>query len=169
MKWINENHLESEISDSEFQQKVEEEARTRDLKKYGRDGYFIVYEEKFIYKAIPYFIKVLRYYQIGVPLDEVRGCNHLGKHAVLEFTPEVKELSNFLDIIQNLTGLYEFLWADTLHSGQENWTLKQMVNEMQRQAKEDIDKLPTVRKILRQKFREYDKKLSELLNKVNVE
>ena len=169
MRWIDENRLEGEMSDSQFQQKIDEEAKTRDMKKYGRDGYFIVYEEKFSYKAIPFFIKILRYYQIGVPLNQTKGCNHLGKHAVLEFTPELKELANFLDTIENLTGLYDFLWADTLHSGQENWTLKQMVNEMHRQAKEDIDELPTVRKVLRQKFQEYDKKLSSLLEEVNVE
>ena len=168
MRWIDENRLEGEMSDSQFQQKIDEEAKTRDMEKYGRDGHFIVYEEKFSYKGIPFFIKIFRYYQIGVPLSQIKACNRLGKHAVLEFTPELKELANFLDTIQNLTGLYEFLWADTLHSGQENWTLKQMVDKMHRNGKDDIDKLPRVRKILRQKFREYDEKLSCLLEKVTV-
>jgi len=165
MEWIDDNHVKGEMTDEDFARKVEKEAKIRDIRKHGRDGIFKVYEERYTYKGVPYFIKILRYYQLGVPLNEIRGMNNLGKWAVLEHPSELKEFATFLSQIEQLTGLYEFLYADTLHSGQENWTLKQMVKEMHRQAKEDIDQLPDLEKTLQQKFLEITQQLKKLLPK----
>lgn len=165
LKWIDDNHIEGEMSDEEFMRKVNEEAKTRDIQKCGRDGMFCVYQEQYKYKGVSYLIKILRYYQVNVPLNEIRGMNSIGKWATLEYLPELKDLASFLGTVEELTGLYEFLWADTLHSGQENWTLKQMVKKMHRQAKGDIEQLPKLKSVLGAKFQEINEKLEKLLSK----
>ena len=142
MDWIeNENKVKGEMSDKEFQTKINAEAEKRKdkMQQYGRDGHFQVYEENFFHRGIPFRIKINRYYQIGVPLDQVKGMNEIGKWSVLERDDSMKELVNFIDGNTNLFERYEFLWADTLHIHNEGQDLKQMVAEMVKQGKEDID------------------------------
>jgi hypothetical protein len=71
-----------------------------------------------------------------------------------------------LSTIEQTTGLYEFLFADTLHCGMENWTLKQMVDCMDKQAHDDIDQLFTVKEAIVKKMNEtiatYDKLMAKL-------
>ena len=166
MEWVDENHIKGEMSDEEFMEKVEEIAKTRDTHKH-RDGMVNVYEEYFEYKNVPYVIKILRYYQIGVPLSEIQGMNDLAKYAVLEYPPEMKDVAEFLDssLISELTGVYEFLWRDTLHAGQEHWTLKRMVEQMHTEARECIDELPELKDTIQMKFQTIIQKLDKLLAK----
>lgn len=167
MEWIDGNHIKGEMSDEDFMEKVEDKAKTRDIKKHGRDGLVNVYEEQFEYKGVPYIIKIVRYYQIGVPLEKISGMNDIAKYAVLEYPPGLKELAEFLssDVVRELTGVYEFLWRDTVHAGQEHWTLKQMVKQMHTEARECIDQLPKIKGIIQKKFQEVTEKLDQLLPK----
>jgi hypothetical protein len=87
MEWIDENHAKNEMSDKMFWRKIQKEAKTRDMKCYGRDGIFPVFQERYSYKGVSYIIKICRYYQIGVPLNEIHGMNQLGKWATLEYPP----------------------------------------------------------------------------------
>ena len=162
MKWLDTNHVDGEMSDEEIKTKIDKEAKTRDIQKYGRDGVFSVYEEKFTYKGISYLIKITRYYQIGVPFSEIRGMNHLGKWAVLEYPNETKELAEFIHDNETWLGCYEWLYQDTLHSWNEKQTLLEMVDAMHEAAKKDIDELA----ILDTQIRDKCKMLREQLKKL---
>ena len=144
MKWLDANHIDGEMSDEEFKSKIDVEMKTRDIEKYGRDGVFVIYEEKFSHNRIPYSIKILRYYQIGVPLSEIRGMNHLGKWAVLEYPAEIKELAEFIHDNESLLSCYEWLYQDTLHNWNDKQTLLEMVDAMHGAAKEDIEELDSL-------------------------
>ncbi len=165
MKFIGENQVKGEMSDEEFLTKVNEIAKTRDVKKYGRDGNLVVYEELYHYKKIPYWIRIVRYYQIGIPLNQTKGMNWLTKWAVLERPEELKDLANFLEDVQEITGVYEWMWRDTLHVGQEDWTLKQMVDRMHVEAHECIDELPKIKSKIEKRFTEILAKLDSLMLK----
>ena len=143
MEWLNANHIKGEMLDEQFKTRVDEIAATRDITRYGRDGHVQVYEERFVYRNVPYWIRIPRYFQIGIPLDQIRGMNHIGKWAVLEYEKDWKELCSFLNEndIQQILQTYDFLWADTLHTWNDGQTLQQMVEEMHQRAREDIDKL----------------------------
>lgn len=169
MKFLDENHVEGEMSDVDFQKKIDEEAERRKGKMdyYGRDGNIEVFCEQRTYRNIPYLIKIIRYYQIGVPLNQIKGMNGLGKWAVLEHPEEMKEIAGLLSRIEQTTGLYEFLFADTLHSGQEQWSLCAMVNAMDRQAHADIDELFTLKIVITAKFQETIKQYEDLMAKLS--
>lgn len=164
MVWVDDNHVFGEMSDSEFQTKIYDEAvrRANSLKNYGRDGHIVVYAENASYKGFPYIVKICRYFQIGVPINEIDGMNSLGKWAVLETVPETDPIR---DIISNLpypVGNSEWMWKDTLHSHNDNQTLREMVDEMHRYAREDIDELDTLWK----RMEEYIKELSSDIEKI---
>lgn len=164
MEWIDDNHIFGEMSDSEFQTKIYEEAvrRNNDTKKYGRDGYFYVYTELALYKGIPYAVKICRYFQIGVPLNEIHGMNSLGKWAVLESVPETRPLSDLVSTLPYPIGNSEWMWRDTLHTHNDKQTLKQMVDEMHQYAREDIDELDTIWK----RMEDYMKGISDNIEKI---
>jgi hypothetical protein len=163
MEWIDDNHIKGEMTDDQFLGEVVKIAKTRDIARHGRDGFIKVYEERFEYKGVPYIIKVLRYFQIGVPINEIKGINKIGKHAVLEYPPELNDLARFLEDISSITGFSEFLWRDTLHYNQQNWTLKQMVEQMHMEARECIDYLPKIKQKIQAQFRAIMEKLDKLL------
>ena len=169
MEFIGLNHIKGEMSDADFQKKIDEEAEKRkgQMKKYGRDGNVQVYEELFHYKGIPYWIRIVRYYQIGVPLNQIKGMNWLSKWAVLEHPDELKPLAEFIDDTERVTGLYEWMYRDTLHCGQENWTLKQMVEQMHREAKQCIDAIPTIRDKLTEYYEDKIERLEAVQKLMN--
>jgi hypothetical protein len=170
MEFIDDNHIKGEMSDADFQKEIYKEAERRkdNMRYYGRDGNVVVFTERREYKNIPYLIRIIRYYQIGVPLDQIKGMNQLGKWAVLEHPDEVKEIAGLLSSIEQTTGLYEFLYADTLHSGQESWTLKKMVDFMDEQAHDDIDQLFKLKEVITAKFQETIKRYEELLSNLDA-
>jgi len=146
--WVDDNHIVGEMSDAEFMSKIREEAvrRNNDTKKYGRDGHFVVYSEEASYKGIPYIVKVCRYFQIGVPLNEIKGMNHLGKWVWLECVPESEPIRNLMSSLPYPVGDSEWLWQDTLHIHNRGQTLRQMVDEMHQCARSDIDELDVLMK-----------------------
>jgi hypothetical protein len=169
MEFIDENNVKGEMSDTDFKKEIEKEAEKRkdDMHRWGRDGNKEVFCERREYKGIPYLIKIIRYFQIGVPLDQIKGMNSLGKWAVLEYPEEVKPIADLLSTIEQTTGLYEFLYGDTLHSGQENWTLKQMVNQMDKQAHVDIDELFTLKEVITAKMNETIKRYEDVMRLIS--
>ena len=145
VKFVDDNHVDGEMSDADFQLLINEESKRRDLKIYGRDGHHPVYREQFTYRGIPYLILIQRYYQIGVPLKDVRGMNGLGKWALLEPTGVSSDIHKKLEEFDSsITGVYDWLYRDTLHSGQENWSLRKMVDQMHLEAHECIDEFPNI-------------------------
>lgn len=148
IEWVDEDHIKGEMSDAEFLRAVERERKERiKNNESGRDGHMTVYEELFVYQGIPYRIGVCRYYQIGVPLDKVYHLNRIGKHVVLEYPECVRPLVEYTEKKHNadetldFLHIYDFLYRDTLHAGQHDWTLEQMVRCMHHEAKACIDAL----------------------------
>lgn len=144
--WVDDNHLADEMSYLDFGRKVEEIRRTRDSK-YGRDGLVEVWRRTFRFKGVAYDVAVCRYFTFNSEPPEYRSpgdWNLIGKHAVLEHPPETGKL------VRSLPNHDEFLYADTLHSHQRGWTLRQQVEEMIRQGRRDISSAPRL-------IKEYEK------------
>lgn len=148
-KWVNENMIEGEMSDADFQQAVinriqdtikkeSEEGR----RNYGKDGFITVYRERRIHWGIPYELTVLRYFAVTCLPDnqiELRGyprLNAIGKYVVVEG-------EHFPGALGKVLGLDEFLWHDTMHSYQLDWTLKQQWDYAENLAIRDCKRLAT--------------------------
>lgn len=164
MEWLGENHIKGEMNDADFAAKVKLEAKTRDIKRHGRDGNFEVYREHFTYKKIPYDIAIQRYYVIGTPIDEVEGMSslHFKKWAVLEHTKKSKPIADLMERLPYPIGYSEWLWGDTTHINNENQSLKQMVECLHNEAKVDIDNIGD----LRTKFSKFVNETSQDINEI---
>lgn len=133
-----------EKSDEEFQKIVDEEAKTRDRTRYGRDGHHVSWEQIYEYRGVKYQIKLLRYYILDVPVkDTFRYMqtdygNILSRHNRWFVLEHPSETNSFVDLEY---GNGEILYADTLHSWNEKQTLEEMFNEMLHRAKGDIDNI----------------------------
>jgi len=124
--------LEGEMTEEEFQRKVEE-YRRRWKPGMSRDGFIEVWRGRFSYRGIPYEIALLRYFSLNDPEAKL---NRIGKHAVLEYPDELEELAEF---IREWFRKDEWLYRDTLHPGQEDWDENMMIQQMHKEAKEHID------------------------------
>ena len=164
MVWIDETHVKGEMSDTEFKANVDAEAERRksDIKHYGKDGYFYVYDEVTTYKGIPYSVKIVRYFITGIPLKEIHGMNHIGKWAVLTCVPETEKLCDLIRMLPHPIISGEWMWKDTLHTHNDKQTLKQMVDEMHQGARSDIDELDTLVK----RLEDYTKEISDNIQKI---
>lgn len=167
MEFIDGLHVKGEMSDKDFKALVDKEAKTRDIQRYGRDGITTVFSEHREYRGFAYYIKIMRYYQINVPLDQIKGMNDYGKWAVLEYSEELKPLANFLQTIERITSLYEFLWQDTLHCGQNHWMLPQAVEWLEQQAHEDIDQLFTLKDKITEEMKRITGKYEMVMTQLN--
>ena len=136
IKWKDNDNLQDEMSNDVFLKNVAEVEKKRDIKKYGRDGIQTIWERNFTYRKLPFLIRVNRYFVIGVPMTEMRGMNHIGKWAVLEYPDEMKKI---VDFVEGDLEKSDFLFQDTLHLWNDNMNLKQMVNSMIDAGKRDID------------------------------
>ena len=144
-EWLDDNTIKGELNDEQFQlavkKKMEErialEEKEHQPGNYGNDGLVSVYQEEQQVNGIKYQLRVCRYFAVqrnpdGFEVQTGRGMNKIGKHVVVESnTRPDYGLRDFL-------GLDEFLWQDTLHSGQENWSLKQQWEYAESMAKNDI-------------------------------
>jgi hypothetical protein len=156
-EWLDDDHIIGEMSEEEFNNKLSEQNEKRkENPKETRGVMEIVWQKIFDYKGIKYLIKVVRYGVCDDPSH--RGMNDLGKWVLVEYPEETKDLVNFVDGFEGL-GFYEFLYKDTLHAGQEHWSLKRMYEYAQQEAKSDIDKLCGLTKELK---KDYQKKLTAL-------
>jgi NAD-dependent DNA ligase len=61
----------------------------------------------------------------------------------LEYDEKDKATSAIAKFLKAQDSFSEWLWADTLHSGQEAWSLKRMVALLRDDAKFDIDGMVT--------------------------
>ena len=169
MEFLDDNHVKGEMSDGDFLLKIHEEEikRRGQEQRYGRAGTCEVYCERFEYRGVPYLIKILRYFQIGIPLDQSKGMNDIGKWAVVETPDDMKELVDVVDSMSQETGLYEFLYHDSLHGGQEHFTLKKCVEVMHEAAKKDIDLFydlqSSIQKHVHELIDKYEKRILPLL------
>lgn len=154
----------SETREEEFRRKVEEIRREREATgNQNRDGFVETWRHCFTYRGIPYEIALLRYFSFNDPNARL---NRIGKHAVLEYPEPLRELHNF---IEATFGNSEWLFQDTLHGFQHDWTEQMMIKEMHERAKEDIDwlldrareelgkKLQTLRNLIEKALKETSK------------
>ena len=162
--WLDDNNIVGELSDDEFIKQVMEGMRRRAQKEeeednpgnYGNDGLITAYQETKQHAGVSYKLIALRYFAVTrlprghFELRSGRGMNKVGKHVVAEHDGvdppyELKEL----------LGLSEFLFHDSLHSGQEDWSLRQQWEEMNNWAKADCERVDSLAS-------EFDQKVNEL-------
>jgi len=125
--------------------------------KYGMDGLIEIWRKRYVYRGIPYEIACLKYFSFNQEDPLESGMNRIGMHCVLEYTQEFKEVHDLLEE----RGVYDnWLWEDTLHAGQEDWSLEQMIDWLHDVAKRDIDFL------LDEAIRELVKKIYDDLSRV---
>ena len=116
---------------------LEEKRKTRDIKKYGRDGKILVAKGKFVYRGVAYLIEVLRYFNLDDGFTSMGRDRVSDSHAVVEYPEETKPL---VDLIPTDLGS-EFLWYDTLHSHNDKQSISEQIEECHEWAKRDIDNL----------------------------
>ncbi len=132
--WLDENTIEGEMSQEEFVKQVTKTMTTRveqvrrgerRLDDYTNNGFIPVYSEHKVYNGVSYKLIVLRFFVVtGGPdgpfeLKPEVAMNKIGKHVIVEADARPSYgLRTFLS-------LDEFLWFDTLRSGQEEWSLRQ--------------------------------------------
>lgn len=174
--WLNENTIQGEMSDEDFLRKVNEQMNARvekELKEgrlgdYGNDGLINVYEERCSHNGIYYWLRVPRYFAVARLPDGIfelrdHGMNKIGKHVVVEHdgaspTYELKEM----------LGLSEFLYHDSLHSGQEDWTLRQQWEEMDNWAKIDCERIDSLAAEFDQKVKELQQQLVAFIKSIKT-
>jgi len=164
MEFVDDNKVKGEMSEGEFLAKIEEARVKRGKENYnGRDGNIEVYRESRTYRNIPYEISIVRYFVIGEP--DAKGLNEIGKWACLEYPAKIKDFIGTVENIRekfDISNLYDILWADTLHSGQEYFTLKESVEWIENEAKRGIDALYLVKDSLERRLTKKVKNLKRL-------
>uniref|UniRef100_A0A6M3XXJ5 Uncharacterized protein n=1 Tax=viral metagenome TaxID=1070528 RepID=A0A6M3XXJ5_9ZZZZ len=148
--WLDDNTIVGELSNDDFIKQVMESMSERVEKEgkegnYGNDGLLTVYQENKQHAGVSYKLIVLRYFAVTrlprghFQLQLGRGMNKVGKHVVVEH--DWPSLSYEL---KELLGLSEFLYHDSLHSGQEDWTLRQQWEKMDNWAIADCERVSSL-------------------------
>jgi len=170
-EWIDDNTIKGELSAAEFRQKVIENMKARIAKEqkegkpgnYGNDGYVTVYQELRRHNGTSYWLRVIRYFAVSRPDFEpmgVRAINSIGKHVVVESPVEIPyDLKDFLD-------LSEFLYRDSLHSHQMDWTLKQQWEALDELAVSDCDQLDTLKPVFENKVKDLRSQLAKFIKRI---
>jgi len=172
--WLDENTIKGELSKEEFlrqvkmrmEARVAKEIRENQPHNYGNDGMIEVYSETLNSNGIEYQLKVIRYFAVsrdeGFPLAITHGLNKIGKYVVVESNKgpsyDVKE---FL-------GLSEFLYHDTLHSGQEDWSLKRQWDSAKEWAEGDCAAVPGLISKFEEKTALLKKELEDWVKTIEV-
>ncbi len=108
-------------------------------------------------RSVPFVLAVVRYFAVDrLPdgtflLRRNRDAAYIGKWAVLETPEGFAKPHTVLDLL----GKSELLYADTRHSHQEHWALRQMWEAMENQAHEDVTTLLSIKTA-------FDEKVAEL-------
>jgi hypothetical protein len=169
-EWLNDNTVTAELSDQAFEDQVQKQMRDRVAKEnkegrpgnYGNDGLVVVYEEEKEIEGIKFQLKILRYFAVkrtadGFEIQKDRGMNKVGKHVVVESSTRPSyDLRDFLS-------LDEFLWQDTLHSWQNDMTVRRQWNEAEEMARDDINLIKNLPVTFKEKVVELEKSLSDWL------
>ena len=123
------------MTDQEFADALEERKNEQlpHRERYGMDGYIRVGSVDVLYRGIPYYVAVLRYYSLNDMDKWIRKPKY---HAVVEH-PKIND--RIMEIIRHFDGYTDFLYHDTLHAGQEQYTLEQHIQTSQDEAESDID------------------------------
>jgi hypothetical protein len=70
--------------------------------------------------------------------------------------------------LKELLDLSEFLFYDSLHVGQKDWTLKQQWEEMNKQAQEDCERVPSLASEFDSRVRSLQEELLKFLKAIKV-
>jgi len=125
-------------TEEEIRQILEEIRKRREGNwyRYGKDGFIEVWRKLYRYKGVPYEIACLKYFDFNREDPLKAGLNKVGMHLVLEYTKDWRDVHKLLESLD----LYHFwLWEDTLHAFQKDWSLHEMEQWLHERAKRDID------------------------------
>ena len=124
-------------SEKEIREKLEEIRKKREGKweYYGKDGFIEIWRKKFEYRGVPYEIAAMKYFSFNKEDPLKAGLNKIGIHLVLEYCKGWEEVHKLAENLGNVS----WLWEDSLHAGQEDWTLEQMEEFLHITAIGDID------------------------------
>ena len=174
--WLDDNTIEGEMSQEEFLKKVNETMTARAEKEtkeghpgnYGNDGLITIYEEEQSHAGINYWQRVLRYFAVtrlpgGIFEFRQHGMNKIGKHVVVEHKGAHPPYE-----LKDLLGLSEFLYHDSLHSGQEDWTLRQQWEEMDDWARADCERVDSLASEFDQKVKELQQQLVDFIKAIKI-
>lgn len=174
--WLDENTIQGEMSHEEFLKKVKETMTARVEKEdkegcpanYGNDGLITIYEEIKQHAGVSYKLIALRYFAVarlpgGFELQPGRGMNTVGKHVVVEHDGASPSYE-----LKELLGLNEFLYHDSLHSGQESWTLRQQWEAMDSLAKADCERVDSLASEFDQKVKELQQQLVDFVRAIKI-
>lgn len=172
--WLDENTIDGEMPEADFIEevnkvmalRVEKEKQERQPREYGNDGLLTVYEEKQSHAGINYSLKAMRYFAVTRLANgsfELRatGMNKVGKHVVVEH-----DGTRVSSELRDLLNLDEFLWHDTLHAGQEDWTLKQQWEYADNLAKGDCERVSKLKDTFALRIRELRRELHSWIKQV---
>jgi len=175
--WLDDNNIVGELSNDEFIKQVMESMRKRVQKEeeeghpgnYGNDGMVTVYQETKQHAGVSYKLIALRYFAITrmpgghFELQPGRGMNKVGKHVVVEYDGASPSYE-----LKELLGLSEFLYHDSLHSGQEDWTLRQQWEEIDNWAKADCERVDSLASEFGQKVEELQQQLVDFVTAIKI-
>lgn len=173
--WLDENTIQGEMPQEEFIKtvmetmtaRVEKETKENYPGNYGNDGLVVIYEETKQHNGVTYKLKALRYFAVRrlpyghFELQLERGMNKIGKHVVTESDGVEPPYD-----LKQLLGLDEFLYHDSLHGGQEDWTLKQQWDEIDRWAQVDCERVNSLSSEFDNKVRDLQKELVKFIKAI---
>lgn len=174
MEFIDKNHITGEMSDALFLEEIEKIAREREKRRdYGRDGYIKIYSETFEYKSLPYVIIIYRYFTLNRSIEETEFIpSSNNKFGRLSYPKELEKLVRLINEMMSLINDYydnSFLNEGDLHSNQETWTLKQMIEWLHETAKTQIDMLDNLKVEFQKRIKAKTKLFNKDLKKFNIE
>lgn len=154
--WIDDNHIEGEMAEVDFlavvnrrmAERVAQETAQNRPRNYGNDGNVEVYSEIRTDRGVAFSLAVVRYWAVTrnpagtFTIRPGMGMNEINKWVILESPGVTSPLPYDL---RNLLNMDEMLFADTIHSGQESWTLRRMWEHLEDRAREDVGELLGIR------------------------
>lgn len=176
--WINDDNIQGEMTAETYLASVKEQMKNRVEQEaeesrtgsaaFGNDGLVEVYEEWRIEKGVSYRLAICKYFAVTREMDGTFNLreskwNRLNKHVVIEGRTEIPDnLKEFIDG-------RELLWHDSNHSHQQDWTLRQMWEWSEEQAKEDIEIILHLRERFDARVAELRSELDTTLKALGVE
>ncbi len=116
-----------ELSKEDIEERVREVRQQQGEWSLHKRSYVEIWRKEYVYRGIPYPISCIKHV--------ITRHNRIGMHLALEHTDEFQKVHK---LIAEKFGK-EWLWDDTLHAGQEDWTLEEMERWLHQRAGEDID------------------------------
>jgi len=123
------------MSDDEYNKLLDKRKAVQlpEADRLGYDGLIRVGYANIVYRGIPYYIGVMRYYVLREPYNRI---NDINMYAVVEH-PDVDK--DIISLVEAVGDYNEFLHYDTDHPAYKHYTLQQHIDCADRLAKRCID------------------------------